>query len=109
LLPWSALSLRRVDRAQRRPVQQPIQGCLGDCLQVLTLTARKIQVEPGQGARRLDEARLAFEKMLTYANHVGLYAEQIGRAGQQQGNFPQALTHLALISAAFNLDRGLGA
>ena len=55
------------------------------------------------------EARLAFEKMLTYANHVGLYAEQIGRAGQPQGNFPQALTHLALISAAFNLDRALGA
>ena len=60
-------------------------------------------------AGRLDEARLAFEKMLTYANHVGLYAEQISRAGQQQGNFPQALTHLALISAAFNLDRALGA
>jgi len=58
---------------------------------------------------RLDEARLAFEKMLTYANHVGLYAGQISRAGEQQGNFPQALTHLALISAAFNLDRALGA
>ena len=57
---------------------------------------------------RLDEARLAFEKMLTYANHLGLYAEQISRAGEQQGNFPQALTHLALISAAFNLDRALG-
>jgi len=42
--------------------------------------------------RALDEARLAFEKMLTYANHVGLYAEQISRPGQQQGNFPQALT-----------------
>jgi GH15 family glucan-1,4-alpha-glucosidase len=47
--------------------------------------------------------------MLTYANHVGLYAEQTSRAGQQQGNFPQALTHLALVSAAFNLDRALGA
>lgn len=47
--------------------------------------------------------------MLTYANHVGLYAGQISRAGQQQGNFPQALTHLALISAAFNLDRAPGA
>jgi GH15 family glucan-1,4-alpha-glucosidase len=57
---------------------------------------------------RLDEARLAFEKMLTYANHLGLYAEQISRTGEQQGNFPQALTHLALISAAFNLDRALG-
>ena len=59
--------------------------------------------------RALDEARLAFEKMLTYANHVGLYAGQISRAGEQQGNFPQALTHLALISAAFNFDRALGA
>jgi pentatricopeptide repeat protein len=59
-------------------------------------------------AGRLDEARLAFEKMLTYGNHLGLYAEQISLTGEQQGNFPQALTHLALISAAFNLDRALG-
>jgi GH15 family glucan-1,4-alpha-glucosidase len=66
-------------------------------------------VEALARAGRLDEARLAFEKMLAYASHDGLYAEQIGRAGQQQGNFPQALTHLALISAAFNLDRGPGA
>jgi GH15 family glucan-1,4-alpha-glucosidase len=64
-------------------------------------------VEALTRAGRLDEARLAFEKMLTYANHLGLYAEQISRAGQQQGNFPQALTHLALISAVFNLDRAL--
>jgi len=56
----------------------------------------------------LEEARLAFEKMLTYANHLGLYAAQISRTGEQQGNSPQALTHLALISAAFNLDRALG-
>jgi GH15 family glucan-1,4-alpha-glucosidase len=60
-------------------------------------------------AGRLEEARLTFEKMLTHASHVGLYAGQIGRAGQQQGNFPKALTHLARISAAFNPDRGLGA
>ncbi|WP_333756909.1 glycoside hydrolase family 15 protein [Streptomyces sp. IBSBF 3352] len=59
-------------------------------------------------AGRLDEARLAFEKMLTYANHLGLYAEEISHTGEQQGNFPQAFTHLALISAAFNLDRALG-
>ncbi|MEV0145708.1 MULTISPECIES: glycoside hydrolase family 15 protein [unclassified Nonomuraea] len=59
-------------------------------------------------AGRVEEARLAFEKMLTYANHVGLYAEEIGQNGEQQGNFPQAFTHLALISAAFNLDRALG-
>ena len=52
--------------------------------------------------RRLDET-VAFEKMLTYANHVGLYSEEIGPTGEQLGNFPQAFTHLALISAAYNL------
>jgi len=57
---------------------------------------------------RLDEARLALEKMFTYANHLGLYAEQVGLTGDQLGNFPQAFTHLALISAAINLDRALG-
>jgi GH15 family glucan-1,4-alpha-glucosidase len=56
----------------------------------------------------LDEARLAFEKMLTYANHLGLYSEEIGPTGEQLGNFPQAFTHLALISAAYNLNRALG-
>ncbi|WP_443048976.1 glycoside hydrolase family 15 protein [Streptomyces sp. NBC_00328] len=65
-------------------------------------------VEALTRAGRLDEARLAFEKMLTYANHLGLYAEEIGHTGEQSGNFPQAFTHLALISAAFNLDRRLG-
>ncbi len=65
-------------------------------------------VEALTRAGRLEEARLAFEKMLTYANHLGMYAEQISVTGEQQGNFPQALTHLALISAAFNLDRTLG-
>jgi GH15 family glucan-1,4-alpha-glucosidase len=59
-------------------------------------------------AGRLDEARLAFEKMLTYANHLGLYAEQIGLTGEALGNFPQAFTHLALISAGHYLDRALG-
>ena len=58
-------------------------------------------------AGRLEEARLAFEKMLTYANHLGLYSEQIGLSGELLGNFPQAFTHLALISAATNLDRAL--
>ncbi|HWX87910.1 MAG TPA: glycoside hydrolase family 15 protein, partial [Solirubrobacteraceae bacterium] len=49
----------------------------------------------------------AFEKMLTYANHLGLYSEQIGSSGELLGNFPQAFTHLALISAAIRLDREL--
>ena len=54
---------------------------------------------------RLDQARLIFEKMLGYANHLGLYAEQTGSHGEGLGNFPQAFTHLALISSAYNLDR----
>ncbi len=56
---------------------------------------------------RLKDARLLFEQMLGYANHLGLYAEQIGFRGEALGNFPQAFTHLALISAAYNLDRSL--
>jgi GH15 family glucan-1,4-alpha-glucosidase len=57
----------------------------------------------------LDQARLLFERMLGYANHLGLYAEQTSSQGEALGNFPQAFTHLALISAAFNLDRTLNA
>jgi GH15 family glucan-1,4-alpha-glucosidase len=58
--------------------------------------------------RRLEDARLMFERMLGFANHVGLYAEETGNTGEALGNFPQAFTHLALISAAVNLDRALG-
>jgi len=53
---------------------------------------------------RLDDARLTFEKMMTYGNHLGLYSEEIGLTGEQLGNFPQAFSHLALINAAVNLD-----
>ena len=56
---------------------------------------------------RLEDAQLVFEKMLTYANHVGLFSEEIGLTGEQLGNFPQAFTHLALINAAVALDREL--
>lgn len=58
-------------------------------------------------AGQLDKARLYFEKMLGYANHVGLFAEQLGFNGQHLGNYPQAFTHLGLISAALNLDHQL--
>ncbi len=59
-------------------------------------------------AGRLEEARLSLEKMFSYANHLGLYAEEVGPSGEALGNFPQALTHLSLISAAVHLDRALG-
>jgi GH15 family glucan-1,4-alpha-glucosidase len=65
-------------------------------------------VEALTRAGRLEEARLIFEQMLGYANHLGLYAEEIGPSGEALGNFPQAFTHLTLISAAYNLDRALG-
>jgi GH15 family glucan-1,4-alpha-glucosidase len=54
---------------------------------------------------KLEEALLIFERMLGYANHLGLYAEETGPSGEALGNFPQAFTHLTLISAAYNLDR----
>jgi GH15 family glucan-1,4-alpha-glucosidase len=57
---------------------------------------------------RLETARMIFEEMLGYSNHLGLYAEETGPSGEALGNFPQAFTHLALISSAFNLDRALG-
>ncbi len=56
---------------------------------------------------KLREARVLFEKMLSYAGPLGLYAEETGQRGEALGNFPQAFTHLALISAAYNLDRTL--
>ncbi|WP_219517536.1 glycoside hydrolase family 15 protein [Nonomuraea ceibae] len=66
-----------------------------------------LYVEALARAGRLQQARYAFDKMLTYANHVGLFAEEIGPSGEQLGNFPQAFTHLALIAAAMALDEQL--
>jgi GH15 family glucan-1,4-alpha-glucosidase len=66
-----------------------------------------LYVDALAGAGRLDDARLTFEKMLTYANHVGLYSEEIAPTGEQIGNFPQAFTHLALIDAAITLNERL--
>lgn len=69
-------------------------------VEALTRAGRKNRVQ-------LEQARLIFERMLGYANHLGLFAEQTSRTGEALGNYPQALTHLALISAAYNLDRAL--
>ena len=91
---------------RRYNVAQTFDGLMGDegTFSICTFWL----VEALTRARRVEEARLIFEKMLGYANHLGLYAEQIGPSGEALGNFPQAFTHLALISAAYNLDRALG-
>jgi len=88
----------RGDRA-RRPRRRE-----GHIQPVLVLVCRR--AHDSRPAPR-GEARLVFEKMLTCANHVGLYAEEIGPSGEALGNFPQAFTHLALISSAVNLDVAL--
>ncbi|MBH0774735.1 glycoside hydrolase family 15 protein [Nocardia bovistercoris] len=66
-----------------------------------------LYVEALARSGRVTQARYAFDKMLTYANHVGLFAEEIGPSGEQLGNFPQAFTHLALVAAAIALDEQL--
>jgi GH15 family glucan-1,4-alpha-glucosidase len=55
----------------------------------------------------LERARLSFEKMHSYANHLGLFAEEMDGAGWYLGNFPQAFTHLGLVTTAIFLDRAL--
>jgi GH15 family glucan-1,4-alpha-glucosidase len=65
-------------------------------------------VEALARAGDVDKARFYFEKMLGYANHLGLYAEELGPSGEHLGNFPQAFTHLSLVSAAYQLDRQMG-
>jgi len=65
-------------------------------------------VEALTRAGKLEEARQNLDQMLTYANHLGLYSEEVGPLGEAYGNFPQAFTHLALISACHALDQALG-
>src|SRR5262249_12650451 len=81
-----------------------VEGTFNMCsfwlVEALTRAGR---TDPG----RLAEAWLLFEQMLGYGNHLGLYAEQTGPGGEAWGNFHAAFTHLALIRAAFNLDRAL--
>ena len=71
---------------------------------ILVLPSQRGVVKGRHSCSGLEEARLTFGKMFTYANHLGLYSEEIGSTGEQLGNFPQAFSHLSLISAAVNLD-----
>src|SRR5581483_8394805 len=87
------------------PAIEPCDGLPGTEGTFSVCTFWLVEVLSREG--RLREARFIFEKMLTYANHLGLYGEEIGPAGEALGNFPQAFTHLGLISAALNLDQQL--
>ncbi|KAK5135740.1 hypothetical protein LTR08_004726 [Meristemomyces frigidus] len=53
----------------------------------------------------LEQAVTLFESTLGFGNHLTMFSEEIGKSGEQLGNTPQAFSHLALVSAAFNLDR----
>jgi GH15 family glucan-1,4-alpha-glucosidase len=95
----------RYDPEMRADGIQGEEGTFNICtFWLVEALTRAGQVDP----RRLQQARLIFERMLGYANHVGLFSEETGPRGEALGNFPQALTHLSLISAAFNLNRTLG-
>jgi len=86
-----------------RAGHEPIDGIAGDEGTFSMCTFWYVEALARAGDLR--KSRLYFEKMLGYANHVGLYAEELGPRGQHLGNFPQAFTHLGLISAAYQLDR----
>jgi GH15 family glucan-1,4-alpha-glucosidase len=106
----AAVGERRSDRQQYRyNIEDAVDGLSGEegTFYICTFLLVEALTRAGRHDRsRLEEARLIFERML--ANHVGLYAEETGHRGEALGNFPQAFTHLALISAAFNLDLALG-
>ena len=56
-------------------------------------------------SEQIDKALFNLEKILSYANHLGLYSEELSFQGNHLGNFPQALSHLSLISCAYDLNR----
>jgi GH15 family glucan-1,4-alpha-glucosidase len=92
----------RYDRGRSKDGLAGQEGTFNLCsFWLVEALARAGRTQPGL----VDDARLLFEEMLGYANHLGLYGEETGGSGEILGNFPQAFTHLSLISAAFNLDR----
>jgi GH15 family glucan-1,4-alpha-glucosidase len=111
LLPLDKGGLSADSLVYRYNIRSSMDGLLGEegTFNICTFWLVEALTRAGRHDRsRLEEARLIFERMLGFANHVGLYAEETGPRGEALGNFPQAFTHLGLISAAFNLERGLG-
>jgi GH15 family glucan-1,4-alpha-glucosidase len=111
LLPLAKNGLTANSLVYRYNIEDGVDGLTGDegTFNICTFWLVEALTRAGRHDRsRLEEARLIFERMLGFANHVGLYAEETGSRGEALGNFPQAFTHLALISAAYNLDRALG-
>jgi GH15 family glucan-1,4-alpha-glucosidase len=126
LSPSDPRNLRTLDAVLKRPLEgglvanslvyrynvaESSDGLQGEegTFNICTFWLVEAMTRAGRTDRKLlERARFLFDEMLGYANHLGLYAEETGPCGEALGNFPQAFTHLALISAAYNLDRALG-
>jgi GH15 family glucan-1,4-alpha-glucosidase len=96
----------RYDRGQDSDGIKGDEGTFNIC--TFWLVEALVRAAGRTDVQRLRDARLIFEQMLGYGNHLGLFSEETGPTGEALGNFPQAFTHLALISAAANLDHALG-
>lgn len=99
-LVYDSLVYRYSEEAEARDGLSGIEGTFSICT--------FWYVENLSRSGQIRKARLYLEKMLGYANHLGLYAEELSPQGEHLGNYPQAFTHLALITAAFDLNQRLG-
>jgi len=54
---------------------------------------------------RVDDAIKTLDNILTYANHLGIFSEDVGLDGSQWGNFPQTYSHVGLINSAFRISK----
>ncbi len=111
LLPIEEGGLMSGDLIYRYDVKESDDGIAGEegTFNICTFWLVEAMTRAGRvNSEYLKKGRMIFEHMLSYANHLGLFAEETGPKGEALGNYPQAFTHLALISAAYNLDRTLG-
>ena len=111
LLPIEEGGLMSGDLIYRYDVKESDDGISGEegTFNICTFWLVEAMTRAGRvNSEYLKKGRMIFEHMLSYANHLGLFAEETGPKGEALGNYPQAFTHLALISAAYNLDRTLG-